>query len=459
MPDKPTQQRLGEAEERIRELEAQIRTMEDQCALHDAERDVARTRLSLYERIISSTPDCISLVDRDYRYRLANDAFLDSIGKTREEVEGRHVSVICGRDHFKTTLRERLDRALAGETVNAQAWADLPGLGRRFLATSYNPVIVDAMDVEFVAVDSRDMTELKAKEEALHATARRLDLATGAGNIGIWERDLTTNRNYWDNKMYELHRVKPGEFDTVYEGWRARIHPDDFPEVERKMVEVIETRKRYEMEYRLLWPDGEIRNIRAAGAIQEEDGVAVRLIGVNWDVTDHRRMETELRRLASTDALTGASNRRSFMDRLVDELERSKRYGTGLVVLSLDIDHFKDINDTYGHPAGDEVLKELVRVCTGTLRTTDAFGRVGGEEFLAALTQTGLSAGLHTAERLRRNIERHVVRVDGHEITFTISIGVTERGSADETIDPLLRRADEALYKAKNNGRNRIETL
>lgn len=130
-----------------------------------------------------------------------------------------------------------------------------------------------------------------------------------------------------------------------------------------------------------------------------------------------------------------------------------------MVLLSIDIDHFKVINDTHGHPAGDEVLKDLVRKCLATLRTTDVFGRVGGEEFLAALTQTSTLAGQRTAERLRLIIENSPVEVPDASISYTISIGMTSLLTEDASIETLLKRADEALYKAKNNGRNRVEEV
>ncbi|MBG0789519.1 MAG: diguanylate cyclase [Desulfovibrionaceae bacterium] len=457
MTGKTSELTLEAAQKRVRTLATELEALNRRLDEQDREQRRARSRQIRYERIISSTPDLISLVDGEYRYRMVNDAYLENFRLTRGDILNRTVADILGSKLFRDVVKRLLDRALAGETVRVETWIDLPEQGRRFFATTYHPVSIDGV-VEFVAVDSHDMTELKRKEEALQTTARRLDMATDAGNIGIWERDLATDENYWDKKTYELYRVEPGEFGSIYEAWRARIHPDDFPEVEQKLAECIETKERYEMEYRLVWPDDDIRIIRVAGTVQtDEDGSPVLLTGVNWDVTEHRRMEDELRLLASTDPLTGASNRRHFMGRLNDELERCRRYETPMVLLSLDIDHFKDINDTFGHPAGDEVLKDLVRLCTRTLRTTDVFGRVGGEEFLAALTQTGLAAGLRTAERLRRNIERHAVSTHGHSISYTISIGLTQLQAADETIDALLHRADEALYKAKHNGRNRVE--
>ena len=459
MTDKTLRQKLDTANEHIRALETEQAALNTRLLELGRQNEKACAKLIQYEGIISSTPDLISLIDRKYQYRMVNNAYLENFSMTQEEFINQHVSSILGEELFQSIIKERLDRALAGETVKAQNWLNIPKLGRKFFATTYHPVTIGD-GTEYVAMDCRDMTELKVKEEDLQATAHRLDMATDAGNIGIWERDLTTNKNYWDKKMYELYRVDPEEFDSIYEAWRTRVHHKDLPDVERKMVESIERKERIDSEFRIVWPDGEIRNIKIAATIQtDEDDIPVRMTGVTWDVTKHRRMENDLRKLASTDPLTGASNRRHFMERLNDELERCRRYNTPLVLLSLDIDHFKNINDTYGHPAGDDVLKDLVKLCTTTLRTTDVFGRVGGEEFLAALTLTGITAGQRTAERLRRIIEKHAVNTHGQSISFTISIGMTELKKTDNGIDPLLRRTDEALYKAKNNGRNRVETV
>eukprot|EP00828_Plagiopyla_frontata_P009338 TRINITY_DN14801_c0_g2_i2.p2 TRINITY_DN14801_c0_g2~~TRINITY_DN14801_c0_g2_i2.p2 ORF type:complete len:298 (+),score=118.44 TRINITY_DN14801_c0_g2_i2:86-979(+) len=176
------------------------------------------------------------------------------------------------------------------------------------------------------------------------------------------------------------------------------------------------------------------------------------------DVTERVRLERELERMATTDALTGADNRHRFFQRAGEELTRSLRYGHPLCVLMLDIDHFKHINDSYGHQSGDAVLKALVVLSLNTLRETDVFGRMGGEEFAAILTETDLKAGLLVAERLRESLQKCTVRdVGGHEIHFTVSIGVVERRETDADMEAIIRRADEALYRAKHMGRNCVE--
>ena len=176
------------------------------------------------------------------------------------------------------------------------------------------------------------------------------------------------------------------------------------------------------------------------------------------DVTERVRLEKELERMATTDALTGADNRHRFFQRAGEELNRALRYGHPLCVLMLDIDHFKYINDSYGHQSGDAVLKALVTLSLNTLRETDVFGRLGGEEFAAILTETDLQGGLLVAERLRESLQMCTVRDAGdNEIRFTVSIGVVERRDTDANMEAIIRRADEALYRAKHMGRNCVE--
>ncbi|BCS88257.1 diguanylate cyclase [Pseudodesulfovibrio sediminis] len=452
-------------EERVQDRTAKLQKANEDFARlttklikQDKERELAKKTLIRYERIISSSPDLISLIDQEHRFVMVNDAYEKAFGIKQEAIIGHSIHGILEDTVLDERLHKNVDKTFNGEVIKVETWVNFPTLGKRFMAVFYHPVSIEEGIIEFVSIEARDMTDLKTKEEALREAAERLDLATDAGNIGIWEWDLLDDDTIWDNKMHELYKVTPGEFDSIYDAWRTRLHEEDLPEIERELADCIAEKKRFDTEFRIVWPDGSVRFIRAAASLRiNEDGVPFSMTGVNWDVTDRRTMEIELRRLASTDPLTGASNRRHFMDRLQAEFERCKRYSTPMVLLSIDIDHFKKINDSFGHPDGDEVLKDLVQRCKATLRTTDVFGRVGGEEFLAALTQTSNIAGERTAERLRSIIESNPVSVHGNQIPYTISIGLTGILDEDSSIEPLLKRADEALYKAKNNGRNRVE--
>lgn len=180
--------------------------------------------------------------------------------------------------------------------------------------------------------------------------------------------------------------------------------------------------------------------------------------GIMFEKERHR-MALKLRKLVSTDPLTGALNRRHFWRRADMELHRHHRYFRELAMLVMDIDHFKRINETFGHPAGDNVLRELAESCAKNLRKSDIFGRIGGEEFAVLLVETQAEAAVEVADRLRQRLAAKQTTVDGGiPINFTVSIGVTHARREDDCVDDLIKRADAAMNQAKNMGRNRVET-
>jgi diguanylate cyclase (GGDEF)-like protein len=164
----------------------------------------------------------------------------------------------------------------------------------------------------------------------------------------------------------------------------------------------------------------------------------------------------ELLHLASTDMLTGAANRRNFMERCEAEVSRARRYNRPTSILMLDADRFKSINDTYGHAAGDEVLKAIAAGFRQNLRDPDIWGRLGGEEFAILLVETPLSEATVVAERLRLQLAATTVTYNGQPIHFTVSIGVAALAMEDDGLERALSRADALMYQAKNAGRNRV---
>ena len=169
--------------------------------------------------------------------------------------------------------------------------------------------------------------------------------------------------------------------------------------------------------------------------------------------------EERLFRLATTDALTGLLNRRYFLDKLTQELKRLRRSKAGAVLLALDVDFFKAVNNTHGHAAGDRVLKHFAFTLKASLRDIDLIGRLGGEEFGILLPGTDPATGLTVAERLREAVALSPVRVQNTRLRITVSIGVTDLDAKDEHIDQALQRADQALYVAKGAGRNGVRAL
>ncbi|MCW8914575.1 MAG: GGDEF domain-containing protein [Magnetovibrio sp.] len=172
------------------------------------------------------------------------------------------------------------------------------------------------------------------------------------------------------------------------------------------------------------------------------------------DISYREKIEHELRAMATRDPLTGISNRRHISEAATREIEQAQRHGRKLSVAMIDIDHFKAINDTFGHACGDNVLRLVVEVMADELRSADTLGRMGGEEFAAILPETGLDTGSTIAERIRARIAEHVFIWDGKEFGITASIGIAAWNTGEVTIDPTLVRADKALYTAKDQGRN-----
>ncbi|MEC4749668.1 diguanylate cyclase [Methylomicrobium sp. Wu6] len=175
------------------------------------------------------------------------------------------------------------------------------------------------------------------------------------------------------------------------------------------------------------------------------------------NITDRKQLQHKYEHMAQIDYLTGLANRRHFMQQAEAELARTLRYGGALSLLMLDLDNFKQINDNYGHLTGDRVLQTFSELCQSTLREADLIGRLGGEEFVIMLPATGIAEAVKVAERLRKMIADIFIPLeDGQPLRFTVSIGVTALNELCAHIDAMLQKADQSLYKAKEEGRNRV---
>jgi len=189
------------------------------------------------------------------------------------------------------------------------------------------------------------------------------------------------------------------------------------------------------------------------------------LVCVTLDITERKLAQTALLEsekkllvLATTDVLTELPNRRKFLTRLKEEFDRARRFGNQRCsILMVDLDHFKQVNDTHGHAVGDAVLKHFAQLMRKTFRNIDMAARVGGEEFAVILPGTDLAAAQVSAERLRELVAKTPLVQDGKTISVTVSIGAVAMVPSDSEADQTLIRADEALYRAKENGRNRVE--
>ncbi len=221
---------------------------------------------------------------------------------------------------------------------------------------------------------------------------------------------------------------------------------------------------RKEQENRKLEADRTLRDAQLASLqrVRRWQRVALALGGVLivlllWRAQRQLRRSRRLHRMAMTDPLTGVANRRRLEQVAAMALDHARAMGEPLSLIALDVDHFKAVNDTHGHPVGDQVLVSLTVACQRALRQVDQFGRLGGEEFVAILPGSDAAAAVQVAERLRREID--AMRLDGivPGLRISVSLGVTSMKSVDDSLGQMLKRADRALYRAKERGRNRIE--
>ena len=169
---------------------------------------------------------------------------------------------------------------------------------------------------------------------------------------------------------------------------------------------------------------------------------------------EHARLHKKIQDLAITDPLTSILNRRGLERWGQYEIDRAKRFNSSLSAIFFDLDKFKSINDSYGHDAGDQVLREVVSCCQRVIRQIDIFSRIGGEEFLIILPETPLPIAFHVAERIRKTVAGQTFKINSHQLNITISLGVVELNEEMDTLADLVNAADHYMYQAKQSGRN-----
>jgi diguanylate cyclase (GGDEF)-like protein/PAS domain S-box-containing protein len=323
-----------------------------------------------------------------------------------------------------------------------------------------------------------DVTARKAQEEWQEGLSRRLRLALDISRIGVFETDFDAGISVWDDAMRRIFEVETEDEIRIGNLWEEKLHPADRDRVLAHVSRRIAMREPFNDDFRIIARDGSVRYIRANSLPYVDHDGRLKMIGVNWDVTEDRKLrealehqkalaeahnvELDRTRLAAEqsalhDYLTGLPNRR-FLESQIDAWRAAPELNRqGIAVLHIDLDRFKQINDMLGHSAGDAMLKHAARTLQENIRTSDFAARIGGDEFVLLVGFDGSPAPL--ADVANRIIEamRQPISFNGHECRFGASIGIAH--STDRLADPrqLLQNADIALYNAKNLGRNRFE--
>ena len=416
--------------------------------------DALRVSEMRLRTITDHLPALVAYIDAQERYRFSNRTYEDWLRLPRDALLGRTVRELWGEERY-AAFKPNIERALRGERVSYEYALAQEGVERRVMAT-YVPHI-DAGGVRGFFVLGSDITQLAAARNELHAQHARLEAALDGSSLSLWDTDLRTGRVYLSEAWADIVGGSRNERVSTVEELVALLHPEDVEPLRRVSLEVMKgTRASYTLEHRVRTAAGDWRWILSRGRVTERDpasGRALRMIGTNLDITDRRRMEEALQSVAQSDPLTGLANRLLFQDRLRQALARARRAGSSVALLYLDLDRFKEVNDTLGHAAGDLLLKDFAARLRAGVRATDTVARFGGDEFVILLEDVKeRGQATRVAEKIVAEA-RQPLLVEGREVTATASIGVAfGEGSAVE--EELLRRADAALYEAKNAGRD-----
>ncbi|MFH1818194.1 MAG: EAL domain-containing protein [Pseudomonadota bacterium] len=310
--------------------------------------------------------------------------------------------------------------------------------------------------VRKLVLSRRETAEINAK---LRDVEERWRFALDSTGAGVWDLDIPANRILLSSRSKAMLGFADDEIGPRMDDWLQRVHPDDLPGLMAARQPLLDgSRDTFAHEHRKRCKDGSWKWVQTHGMVVTRDSARVptRLIGTYLDVSERRQAEETIQRQANFDPLTQLPNRRLFLDRLGQEIIKSQRADFFLALLLVDLDEFKEVNDTLGHDVGDILLQEAARRIRSCLRDADTVARLGGDEFTVILAD--LSDRTHIEDIAQKIIGRMAEPFHlGDEVAYvTASIGITVYPGDAGDIDTLLKHADQAMYAAKKHGRNRF---
>lgn len=301
-------------------------------------------------------------------------------------------------------------------------------------------------------VVERQVRVRRRTQESLVRTEASLAKAQRIAHVGSWEWSADEDLMMWSDETYRILGLDPQERLATREEYVKNAHPEDQTSLQRALDLASESGESFDLEYRVVRPDGETRFVLLQGEVEQRAGGKARLVGTLLDITGRKELEQRLEYQAYHDPLTGLPNRTLLTDRLEIALARTLREGGSVAVLLLDLDGFKEVNDTLGHRAGDQLLRGVAARLSAGLRPHDTAARLGGDEFVVLLDQANKVEAAKVAERVISAIrEPHYIH--GRRTRIDTSVGISLSGGGERNPDWLLRAADIAMYEAKNEGR------
>ena len=420
--------------------------------------------------ILQSIGDGLIATDTAMRITFLNAVAESLTGWSQKEAVGRGIAEIMRIEHALTHQPAVIPVGRVLETGGVVGLANHTVLvardGRRHhISDSAAPVRDAGGRLIGVVMVFRDVSESYRLRTALEDSQARLALALKGADLGSWDWNVASGEVVFDERWGGMLGYQPGDLEPSFRTWERLVHPDDLPMAMDALKKHMEgLNPQYEAELRMLSKAGDWHWVMTRGRVTERDaqGRPTRLTGTHLDVTERRRAQEEIERLAFFDPLTGLPNRRLLLDRLAQEFATARRNNYFGGVLFIDLDHFKHINDARGHAMGDLLLKQVANRLSGHLREMDTVARLGGDEFVVLLPNlsdqpaSAASSARNVAEKLRAILGEPYV-LDAAEHYLSASVGLTLFPEGDEdNCDAFLRHADTAMYRAKESGRNTI---
>ena len=412
-----------------------------------------------YRLLAENTTDVIILSDVDGTRRYVSPAARAVFGCAPEELIGAH---LLDRIHpedaasYQRVLEDleslRVERCVTcyryRRTDDTWVWIEVS------FSVLRDPHSEEASG--WVAV-LRDITDRRAAEEALRLSEQRLALALDSSSDGLWDWCVPSGRVTFSQNWFDMLGYEEGEIEPHIRTWEQLVHPDDTKSVLHCLARHIEGKTpHFECEYRLKTKARSYLWTLARGKVVEHDasGRARRMVGTHIDISRRKGIEQQVAHIAVHDALTGLPNRLLFRDRLNSELANARRRSGHFAVLACDLDRFKAVNDSLGHPAGDALLRTISDRLRSIVRDGDTVARLGGDEFAIILAQ---SDDPKTASLVAQSVIEAVgqpIDLDGNVASVGASIGIALGPRDGDDADTLFKNADIALYRAKAAGRN-----
>ena len=417
-----------------------------QAAIEDKERQL--------RSVIDSVPTPMCFVDEEACYRYVNDAFLDYIGSRPEQVIGRTVREVLGDDRW-VLMEPVIERVRRGETLAVERLVRFADGRSRWMIVRMTPRFIDGAYRGYYATTS-DIHEQKLVEQELRRTNTLLSAHFDNTPLAVIEWDTELRIVRWSGQAERIFGWNAADtMGRALQDWR-HIYEEDRDGAIAMIRSLFDGRERHAtLLHRNYRKDGSVIWVEwHNSALRDESGRVISILSLAQDVSSRIQAEERLQFMATHDGLTGLPNSVLLNDRLESALLRSRRSKMRVGVMFLDLDRFKDVNDTLGHRVGDQLLKELARRIRGVLRQSDLLARISGDEFIVLLEDVHEpSAPEHVARKMLDEVRRPF-QVEGHEIHVSGSIGLAVHPEDGDDAETLLKNADAAMYHAKELGRN-----